>query len=131
MDKEPIDLKDVEKDNSTDLDWKRYHIFKDLLQYDNPTTPVEAARQIDELISTKKGVEGESEIDFVEGYLWYLWGLLIDIVKLVPYNHAGQGKLLSTLEALSQLPPTTMKIWGVRLFCCCYSQAMNPADKNH
>lgn len=126
MDEEPIDLGSIEKNNSSDLDRKLYHIFKNVLLSDSLTTPAESASQINELLSVENSrpvntsetdensrPTNTSESDAIEGFLWNLWGLLIEIVRLVPYRHAGQEKLILMLEALSRLPPTTIEIWGV------------------
>ena len=143
MNEEPIDLRSVEKDNPSGLDWKLYHILKNELQSDSHKTTGEAAAQINELLLVevaepantsdidKKSERAETNrTDMIEENLWTFWALLIKIVKLVPYNHAGQGRLLSILEALSRLPPTTVEIWGVRsLFR--YLHAINPANQNH
>lgn len=143
MNEEPIDLRSIEKDNQSAFDWQLYHILKKELLSHSLTTARDAAAQINELLlvedaepTNTSDIDKNPEraetnrTDMIEENLWTFWTLLIKIVKLVPYNHAGQGRLLSILEALNRLPPATIEIWGVRsLFR--YLHAMNPANQNH
>lgn len=143
MNEELIDLRSIEKDNLSGFDWQLYHILKKELLSNSLTTAGGAAAQINELLlveiaepANTSDIDKNPEraeinrTDMIEENLWTFWVLLIKIVKLVPYNHAWQGRLLSILEALSRLPPMTIEIWGVRFFFRCF-HVMKSANQNH
>lgn len=49
---------------------------------------------------------GEHGWDFdrnLMGNLWDLWNLLLEVVQVVPHEHAGQDRMLATLRALADL----------------------------
>jgi hypothetical protein len=49
-----------------------------------------------------------------EGFLWMLWGVLLDVARKVPYNHPKQEVLVDFLKRLHQKEAGTIRIWGVR-----------------
>lgn len=116
MNGEPINLKPVNDNFVTNSDDQRlYEILAMVVQPDGSMTTAEAAELINQLLLAQKSDKSEnSDVGGAEGFLWNFWELLIQIVVLVPYDHSGQMKLLSTIEELRLLPATTLEIWGAR-----------------
>ncbi len=116
-----IDLSSI-RDNEEwcDPGSKTFKIMNDLLQPNSLTTPRKAAKEINDLYLVERTIQRDSgnsgrdpQSGRDEGFVWDFWMLLIGIVQVVPYDHSGQKKLLSTVENLSRLPPTDVRIWSV------------------
>ena len=50
----------------------------------------------------------------IGGFLNFLYELVFDMARLVPYDDSKQDQLLQLIFELRQLPPKPFKIWNVR-----------------
>ena len=50
-----------------------------------------------------------------EAFLWVLWGLLLEIVRMIPYSHPKQELLVNFLKTLHRKKVGIATIWGVRV----------------
>ncbi|KAI2789056.1 hypothetical protein POX_e07083 [Penicillium oxalicum] len=98
-----------------------FRILHDLVQPGEKVDPTEAAAQINHLFppsedsSKAPPPEPTDENDAAtdpEAFLWALWGLIIQVVRLVPPHHPGQERVIALLQALSDLPARSLDIWG-------------------
>jgi hypothetical protein len=72
MAEKPIDLGCVKEDLTSDANKKPYEILNTLLQLDSRTTPVEAAKQINELFPVRNAEQAAADqFDAEETFLWY------------------------------------------------------------
>ena len=46
---------------------------------------------------------GDSEGN-LEGFLWGLWGMVVDLIRQVPHNHVWQGRMVEVLSAIKEVP---------------------------
>jgi len=62
-------------------------------------------------------LEADSDLEAydVELFFWTLWGLLLDIVRMMPYNHPKQELLVKFLMTLHGKKVGTTTIWNVRI----------------
>ncbi|KAF7714642.1 Uncharacterized protein PECH_007199 [Penicillium ucsense] len=100
---------------------KLFNILHDLIQPGNKLEPTAAAAQINDLFpsngedSSKAAVSPEEQDDAAtepEAFLWALWGLIIQVMRLVPPRHPGQDRMISLLQSLRELPARSLEIWG-------------------
>jgi hypothetical protein len=91
-----------------------FNILNDYLQPSSTTPPRETAQAINAL-TPKAGSTPEESPD-LEDFLWYTWGTIIKVAKQIPHNHPSQDRLVDLIHALTELPPTTVSIWGVSVF---------------
>ncbi|RSL96050.1 hypothetical protein CDV31_013609 [Fusarium ambrosium] len=63
-----------------------------------------AADEIDELCA--------NSLDDAELFLTTMWEILLCVVRIVPYNHPGQDRIVSVLETLRLRAKTTVHLWG-------------------
>lgn len=101
----------------TDQPWiiaqKVFDILNDYLQPSNSTAPVDAARGIDNLTPMKRDLgDGEAK-EGAEAFLWEIWEIFITIARQIPHDHPSQDRLVALIQALTTLPPTTVRIWQV------------------
>ncbi|PKX97265.1 DUF3632 domain-containing protein [Aspergillus novofumigatus IBT 16806] len=87
-----------------------FNILNDYLQPSSTTPPREAAQTIHAL-TPKAGSTPEENSD-LEDFLWYTWGTIIKVAKQIPHDHPSQDRLVDLIRALTELPPTTVSIWG-------------------
>ncbi|GAQ09484.1 hypothetical protein ALT_6805 [Aspergillus lentulus] len=87
-----------------------FNILNDYLQPSSTTPPREAAQAIHAL--TPKTGSTPEENSELEDFLWYTWGTIIKVAKQIPHNHPSQDRLVDLIHALTELPPTTVSIWG-------------------
>ncbi|EAW17801.1 DUF3632 domain-containing protein [Aspergillus fischeri NRRL 181] len=87
-----------------------FNILNDYLQPSSTTPPSEAAQSIHAL--TPKAGSTQEESSEMEDFLWYTWGTIIKVAKQIPHNHPSQDRLVELIHALTELPPTTVSIWG-------------------
>ncbi|RHZ63634.1 DUF3632 domain-containing protein [Aspergillus thermomutatus] len=86
-----------------------FDILNDYLQPSSTIPPSEAAQALDALTPKASAQEEDSDL---ESFLWSIWGTVIDIAKQVPHDHPSQDRLVDLIHALTELPPTTVSIWG-------------------
>ncbi|KAI0129047.1 hypothetical protein BJ170DRAFT_623816 [Xylariales sp. AK1849] len=86
-----------------------FKIFDNYLKFSSTKTAVEVARYVAELAPEHEGEE-------LEGFLWSVWGDLIQIAKQIPHDHPAQEKLVKVLRELVLLPETGIKTWDLRLW---------------
>ncbi|KAJ5483989.1 hypothetical protein N7539_005785 [Penicillium diatomitis] len=116
---------DLERVKATEefrpFETKLFNILHDLIQPGNKLEPTAAAAQINDLFpsneedSSKAAVSTEDQDDAAtnpEAFLWSLWGLIIQVMRLVPPRHPGQDQMISLLQSLSELPARSLEIWG-------------------
>ncbi|KAJ5156937.1 uncharacterized protein N7482_008037 [Penicillium canariense] len=92
-------------------------ILNDLLQPDPKLEASAAAKNIDELFpsndNTPTGPVDENDTaEDPETFLWSLWGLIIQVMRLVPPNHPGQTRMIAFMESLGQITSGTLNVWG-------------------
>ncbi|GIK00107.1 hypothetical protein Aspvir_004123 [Aspergillus viridinutans] len=87
-----------------------FNILNDYLQPSSTTPPSEAAQAIHAL--TPKAASTQEEDSELEDFLWSTWGTIIKIAKQIDDNHPSQDRLVDVIHALTELPPTTVSIWG-------------------
>ncbi|KAF7177977.1 hypothetical protein CNMCM7691_006617 [Aspergillus felis] len=87
-----------------------FNILNDYLQPSSTTPPSEAAQAIHAL--TPKAGSTQEENPDLEDFLWSTWGTIIEIAKQINGNHPSQDRLVDLIYALTELPPTTVSIWG-------------------
>ncbi|RSM00336.1 hypothetical protein CEP52_009172 [Fusarium oligoseptatum] len=63
-----------------------------------------AADEIDELCA--------NSLEDAELFLTTMWEILLCVVRIVPYNHPGQDRIVSVLETLRLRAKTTVHLWG-------------------
>lgn len=57
----------------------------------------------------------------MEAFVGEVYEIIYRLARVIPYNDPTQEKLLLLVSALRELPPTTYKIWNVRIcvhFAC-------------
>lgn len=94
------------------IEEKVFTILNEYLQPSSTTTPSTAARAIDALTPMKRP-DGQEEKESAESFLWEIWGIFIAIAKQIPHEHPSQERLVEVVNALSELPSTSVEIWGV------------------
>jgi hypothetical protein len=99
---------------------KLFIILQDLLQPGSTIEAADAAAKINDLFpsneeDTKAPVD-ENTAD-PDTFLWSLWGLIIQVMRLVPPQHPGQIRMISFMQALGKIPTRTLDIWGVSKDC--------------
>ncbi|KAJ5998734.1 hypothetical protein N7451_006544 [Penicillium sp. IBT 35674x] len=103
------------KENKTlsDLDLKIFAVLNDVLQPNVSLEDGEAAKRIDELAplghQSEDGVPNDEKI---EGFLWSLWSLVIEVIQLVPRDNQGHTRITLLVKSLSQIARCTCTIWG-------------------
>lgn len=48
----------------------------------------------------------------VRGFLWWVWDLVHDLARQLPYDGPQQDRLAAVIGALHALPPRTVKLGG-------------------
>ncbi|OJJ50303.1 hypothetical protein ASPZODRAFT_128923 [Penicilliopsis zonata CBS 506.65] len=94
-----------------DLDLKIFSLLSDLLTA--KLDPSTAAQQINRLFPRPDGILPATYLEDVDEFLWIFWGMVIEIIQLVPYQHRAQEYMLSMLQSLSGISQATVKIWSV------------------
>jgi hypothetical protein len=93
-------------------------ILHDLLQPGPIIEAADAAAKINELFPLYED-DSEAPVDEndpaadPDAFLWSLWGLIIQVMRLVPPQHPGQIRMTCFLQALGKIPTRTLDIWGV------------------
>jgi len=100
---------------------KLFNILHDLLQPGPTIEATDAAQRINDLFpanedNTDAPVDENDPAEDPEAFLWSLWGLIIQVMRLVPPQHPGQGRMISFMESLREIPSRTLEIWGVRQY---------------
>ncbi len=100
---------------------KLFSILHDLLQPGPTIEATDAAERINDLFpidedDTKAPVDENDPAEDPEAFLWSLWGLIIQVMRLVPPQHPGQERMISFMESLRGIPSRTLEIWGVRQY---------------
>lgn len=113
---------------------KLFSILHDLLQPGPIIEATKAAERINDLFpanedDTEAPVDENDLAEDPEAFLWSLWGLIIQVMRLVPPQHPGQGRMISFMESLREIPSRTLEIWGVRTISIQRSEVYG-ADKN-
>lgn len=95
---------------------KLFIILQDWLQPGPIIEAADAAAKINDLFPSNeedsKAPVDENTAD-PEAFLWSLWGLIIQFMRLVPPQHPGQIRMISFMQALGKIPTRTLDIWGV------------------
>lgn len=97
---------------------KLFSILHDLLQPGPIINATEAATKINDLFpssedDTETPVDENDSAKDPDAFLWSLWGLIIQVMRLVPPQHPGQTRMMSFMQSLGKLPSRTLDIWGV------------------
>lgn len=97
---------------------KLLNILNDLVQPDPIINTTEAAAKINDLFlsseaDTEAPVDENDSTKDPNAFLWSLWGLIIQVMRLIPPQHPGQARMISFMQALGRIPPKTLDIWGV------------------
>ncbi|THC99815.1 hypothetical protein EYZ11_000745 [Aspergillus tanneri] len=82
-----------------------FNILGDFVQPTSSTTPAAIAESIDRL---KPSLPGND----LESFLWETWVVFITVAEQIPHDHCSQDRLVEVIDALTQLPSTTVQIWG-------------------
>ncbi|CEJ53947.1 hypothetical protein PMG11_00278 [Penicillium brasilianum] len=94
---------------------KLFIILQDLLQPGPIIEAADAAAKINDLFPSNdedsKAPVDENTAD-PEAFLWSLWGLIIQVMRLVHPQHPGQIRMISFMQALGKFPTRTLDIWG-------------------
>ncbi|KAJ5444517.1 uncharacterized protein N7458_008389 [Penicillium daleae] len=96
---------------------KLFSILHDLLQPGPIINAAEAATKINDLFpssedDTETPVDENDSAKDPDAFLWSLWGLIIQVMRLVPPQHPGQTRMMSFMQSLGKLPSRTLDIWG-------------------
>ena len=97
---------------------KLFSILHDLLQQGPIINAAEAATKINDLFpssedDTETPVDENDSAKDPDEFLWSLWGLIIQVMRLVPPQHPGQTRMMFFMQSLGKLPSRTLDIWGV------------------
>jgi hypothetical protein len=97
---------------------KLFSILHDLLQPGPIINAAEAATKINDLFpssedDTETPVDENDSAKDPDAFLWSLWGLIIQVMRLGPPQHPGQTRMMSFMQSLGKLPSRTLDIWGV------------------
>lgn len=102
------------QEDLTELEETLFDILKNALQPPPTSEPAVAAQKINELVPSASSEDENANAEEVEGFLWSLWGLVIETIKLVPHQHPGQTQMVDLIESMTQVSERTLTIWGVR-----------------
>ncbi|KAF3393942.1 hypothetical protein F1880_004895 [Penicillium rolfsii] len=94
-----------------------FNILHDLLQPGPIIEAADAAAKINDLFPSseddpKAAVDENDPAADPDTFLWSLWGLIIQVMRLVPPQHPGQIRMISFLQELAKIPTRTLDIWG-------------------
>lgn len=108
-----------EADELKPYEEKLFSILHDLLQPGATIEATDAAERTNDLFPANNSdseapVDENDPAEDPEAFLWSLWGLIIQLMRLVPPQHPGQGRMISFMESLREIPSITLDIWGVR-----------------
>lgn len=97
---------------------KLFGILNDLVQPGPIIEAADAAAKINDLFPLNEDdpeapVNENDPAADPDAFLWSLWGLIIQVMRLVPPQHPGQIRMISFLQALGKMPARTLDIWGV------------------
>lgn len=117
---EKLDLERVRAEEELKpFEEKLFGILNDLLQPGPIIEAADAAAKINDIFPLNEDdseeapvVENDPAAD-PDAFLWSLWGLIIQVMRLVPPQHPGQIRMISFLQALGKIPTRTLDIWGV------------------
>lgn len=90
-----------------------FKILSDYLEPESSIDPQDVARAIDDLCPLKKDAEDAAS---AEDFVWAFWDDVIQIACQIPHDHNSQDRLLKAIQALQELPPTTVNFWVSSLF---------------
>jgi hypothetical protein len=116
---EKLDLERVRAEEELKpLEERLFSILHDLLQPGPIIEAADAAQKINALFpssedDTEAPVDENDPAADPDAFLWSLWGLIIQVMRLVPPQHPGQIRMISFLQALGKIPTRTLDIWGV------------------
>lgn len=113
---------------------KLFSILHDLLQPGPIIEAADAAAKINDLFplnkdDTEAPVDENNPAEDPDAFLWSLWGLTIQVMRLVPPQHPGQTRMISFMESLRQIPPRKLDIWGVRH--CLFEIEVHKTDQDN
>lgn len=97
---------------------KLFSILQDLIQSGPIIEAADAAAKINDLFPSNEE-DPEAPVDEnnptadPDAFLWSLWGLIIQVMRLVPPQHPGQIRMISFMQSLGKIPTRTLDIWGV------------------
>ncbi|KAF7590279.1 hypothetical protein BBP40_003016 [Aspergillus hancockii] len=86
-----------------------FSILDEYLQPSSSTTPSAAAHSIHGLA---KPLLSGPDAENLENFVWEFWVIFINIAKQIPCDSPSQDRLVELVKALSEIPPTTIQIWG-------------------
>jgi hypothetical protein len=116
---EKLDLERVRAEEELKpFEEKLLGILHDLLQPGPIIEAADAAAKLNELFPLYED-DSEAPVDEndpaadPDAFLWSLWGLIIQVMRLVPPQHPGQIRMICFLQALGKIPTRTLDIWGV------------------
>ncbi|KAK1763834.1 hypothetical protein QBC33DRAFT_548713 [Phialemonium atrogriseum] len=106
-----IDLQDIKNGGLSDTELPLFRALDSAL---NSADAVESSAA--EAASSICGfLPASASTDDVEEFLWTFWGLLIQVSRAVPHDHAGQQILVNIVKDLhGKDPAATVKIWAAK-----------------
>lgn len=102
-------------------------LFESLAAYLQPSNTTPAATIADEINQSALSQLRSAEPD-IEPFLWEIWKLFIAIARQIPPDHPSQDRLVDVVQALVDIPPTTIRLWEAseHVSACMESANINP-----
>ncbi|KAE8168208.1 hypothetical protein BDV40DRAFT_251517 [Aspergillus tamarii] len=87
-------------------------IFAILNEYAQPSSSTTASAAAQRIHGFAAPLLSDSKADGLEDLLWQLWNIVINVAKQIPCDSPSQERLVDLVKALTEIPPTTIQIWG-------------------
>ncbi|KAK6812549.1 hypothetical protein RU639_011692 [Aspergillus parasiticus] len=87
-------------------------IFAILDEYAQPSCSTTASATAQSIHEFAAPLLSDSQADGLENLLWQFWNIVINVAKQIPCDSPSQERLVELVKALTEIPPTTIQIWG-------------------
>ncbi|KAB8259245.1 hypothetical protein BDV32DRAFT_59714 [Aspergillus pseudonomiae] len=87
-------------------------LFAILNEYAQPSSSITASAAAQSIHGFASPLLSDSNADSLENLLWQFWTIVINIAKQIPCDSPSQERLVELVKALTEIPPTTIQIWG-------------------
>ena len=87
---------------SNDLN-RKFTLIRDYLEGTNSSAEYTAKELTTPADDTSSPELNESECS-LEGFLWSLWGMMVELIKQIPYHHPWQDRMVEILNAIKEVP---------------------------
>ncbi|OGM48027.1 hypothetical protein ABOM_002679 [Aspergillus bombycis] len=87
-------------------------LFAILNEYAQPSSSTTASAAAQSIHGFAAPLLSDSNADSLENLLWQVWNIVINVAKQIPCDSPSQERLVELVKALTDIPPTTIQIWG-------------------